>query len=86
MMRQFMKYMDMRTLAYAMGSVITGVLLRQLLNAGYQLTKGSRPPEDPTRFNTSGREALLWTLVLSLVSGLGKLAYKTIFTEPKRFH
>ncbi|MGB3469015.1 MAG: hypothetical protein WBA74_27265 [Cyclobacteriaceae bacterium] len=78
-------FFNLRSLLYAFGSVMTGVLLRRLLNVGYRATKGGTPPEDPSKFHTSGTEALVWTIVLSLASGLGKLAYKTIVTEPKEY-
>lgn len=58
--------------------VITG--LKSGLGKGYKKITGKEPPENPAEQGVKIKDAILWTIFISIIGGVGKLLFETLIT------
>lgn len=73
-----------KNILYTTGSILAGMVIKELITKGWEVTNGSKPPKHMDDENASAREVLMWTVGLSVISGLGKLAYESIVSNPQQ--
>lgn len=55
-------------------AVLAGVVIRQVLDAGWQRIRHEDPPENPAARRVGWGSALAWTIASSVAVGLSRLA------------
>ena len=70
-----------KTILYIAGSSLTGLLVKKLADESYKATKGKTPP-DPSDKGESTMKAVVWTIGLAILTGLGQAVYKKLVPKP----
>lgn len=67
---------------YGLGIIATGFAVKKIAEKTWQVTKGSNPPEDPSKSSTSTKDMLLWTVGVAVLGGIGQVFYKKWVPNP----
>lgn len=59
------------------GSMMVAKGLRNGVGTGYKKLTGKEPPENPAEKGVKIKDAILWTMLVSIVGGVGKLLFNT---------
>lgn len=73
---------DTQKMLYGVGIIATGFAVKKIAEKSWKAAKGSNPPEDPSKENTSTKDVLLWTVGVAVLGGLGKVFYKKLVPNP----
>lgn len=63
------------------GSVAVMTGLKTGVGKGYQKITGKKPPENPAEEGVQIKDAIIWTIVVSVVGGVGKLLFDTLMAH-----
>ncbi len=74
----------MKNLLYAAGSILTGFVLKIILEKIWEKIQGTPAPKDPSDYTTPVKDAFVWTLAISVITGMGKLAYRRFVPSPDK--
>ncbi|MEM9855724.1 MAG: DUF4235 domain-containing protein [Bacteroidota bacterium] len=76
-----MRSTDKKLLLYGLGSVLIGTVIRSAARRIWLATQHTPPPEDLSDPEVDSKQAIAWTVGLALLSGLGKLMYRSVFSD-----
>lgn len=54
-------------------AALTSFAVRQSLNQAWRAVYDDDPPQDPSAWDVSWKDAIAWTLATSVVAGMGRL-------------
>lgn len=63
------------------GSLVVAKSLKSGLDKGYAKVTGKQPPVNIADPGTKYRDAILWTVLVSIIGGLGKLTFDTLMAH-----
>lgn len=83
-LRENLDSTNFKSVLYMAGSFATSLLIKKALEETWEKTQGTPAPKDPNDFTTSIKHVFVWTVAISLLSGLGKIAYRAYVPNPSK--
>ena len=71
----------LRTIFYAVVYLVIGKLAKKGTNSVYRSVKNEDPPSQISDPNVCVVQVILWTVITSIIGGLTRLAFQSIFPE-----
>lgn len=72
---------DRKVLFYGLGSLLVGAVIKAAARKIWHTAKDSPAPDNPADPEVKTAHAMIWTVSLALLTGFGKLLYRSVFSE-----
>ncbi len=75
---------DKKVFLYGLGSLLIGTVIRSAARQIWKSTNNTPAPDNPADPEVNTTHAMLWTVSLAVLSGFGKLLYRSAFGADMR--